>query len=140
MKVNFKGVKKVQAKNKARVKDFSKDVIRATTRSALVVESYAKEQINRGTASGNPRGDGSFASAPGQFPKTDQGILVANISSQVKVEGSSVIGMIISSAEYSQHLEFGTTKMVASPFMQPSLDRNAEKIRSIFVKEGLIDK
>ena len=140
MKVNFKGVKKVQAKNKARVKDLSKDVIRATTRSALVVESYAKEQINRGTASGNPRGDGSFASAPGQFPKTDQGILVANISSQVKVEGSSVIGMIISSAEYSQHLEFGTTKMAARPFMQPSLDRNAEKIRSIFVKECLIDK
>jgi hypothetical protein len=30
--------------------------------------------------------------------------------------------------------------MAARPFMQPSLDRNAEKIRSIFVKEGLIDK
>ena len=140
MKVNFKGFKELKRKNKERIKDFERDVVRATTRSALVVKSYAQEQIQRGTASGNPRGDGSFASAPGEFPKTDTGNLVSNISTQVKKEGQTVVGMIISSAEYSKHLEFGTRNMAPRPFMQPSLDRNAGKIKTIFVKEGIIDK
>ena len=60
--------------------------------------------------------------------------------SYVKVEGSSVIGMIISSAEYSQHLEFGTTKMKPRPFMHPSLRKNVEKIEKIFIQEGVITK
>tara|TARA_A100001015_G_C14656859_1_gene581437 strand:+ start:52 stop:474 length:423 start_codon:yes stop_codon:yes gene_type:complete len=140
LKVNFKGVEKLQKKNKQRMKDFERDALRATAKSALVVKAYAQEQIQRGTATGRPRGDGSFASAPGQFPKTDTGVLVSNISTEVKQEGKTVVGKIISSAPYSKHLEFGTTNMAARPFMQPSLDRNADKIKAIFIREGIIDK
>ena len=140
MKIKFKNIDKVKRRNNARKKDLDQIVKRATTRSALLVKAYAQEQIQRGVATGNPRPDGSIASGPGEFPKTDTGNLVNNISTQTKTEGTTVIGMIISSAEYSKHLEFGTRNMAARPFMQPSLDRNANKIKGIFVKEGLIKK
>ena len=140
MKIQFKGMDKAKKRNNARIKDIEQLVKKATTRSALLVKAYAQEQIQRGVATGNPRPDGSIASAPGQFPKTDTGNLVNNISTQTKTQGTTVIGMIISSAEYSKHLEFGTRHMAARPFMQPSLDRNAKKIKDIFRKEGLLKK
>ena len=40
---------------------------------------------------------------------------------------------------YALFLEFGTKDMDARPFMQPALDRNAKKIRQIFVEEGVIE-
>ena len=119
--------------------DALKEVKKNVTYGTNIVENFAKEKIQRSPATGNPRGDGSFASAPGEFPKTDTGFLVQNISSKVFTRGNTVIGQIISSAPYSKHLEFGTTKMAARPFMQPSLEANAKKIERRFKRGGYID-
>ena len=86
------------------------------------------------------------ASRPGDYPATDTGFLVSQISTNVIVQGETVIGQIISAAPYSKHLEFGTRRMLNAnpggkrPFMQPSLERNKTKVKEIFQREGVLRK
>lgn len=93
----------------------------------------AVDNILRGAKSGetyikyNPRRTHQ-ASASGQFPASDTGFLANNIIT--RIEGNGLEGEVISQAEYSQFLEYGTSKMGARPFMQPSLEQNRPKIRA----------
>lgn len=66
------------------------------------------------------------ASASGEYPASDEGMLVNKITTQLALDQLS--GDVISRAEYSYALEFGTRKMGARPFMQPSLEQNRPKI------------
>ena len=54
-----------------------------------------------------------------------------------KEVNGAVVGQVISSAPYSQALEFGTTTMTERPFMQPALQKNKSKIKALF-KKGII--
>ena len=83
--------------------------------------------ITQGKKSGAVRSDGSIASAVGEFPATDTGFLQSNIYVQKSPSGLS--GSVISQAEYSSALEFGTSKMGARPFMQPSAEEVRPKMR-----------
>lgn len=120
-------------------------VMRACHRSAMLVRNTAIEKIQTGAKSGvvyekyNPRRTHQ-ASRAGEYPATDTGYLVNQITTQVKSEGTKILGLIISSAEYSKHLEYGTTTMLARPFMQPSLEINKKKIPKIFKQEGAIKR
>lgn len=93
----------------------------------------AVDNILRGAKSGetyikyNPRRTHQ-ASASGQFPASDTGFLANNIITNI--QGNGLEGEVISQAEYSQYLEYGTSKMGARPFMQPSLEQNRPKIRA----------
>ena len=93
----------------------------------------AVDNILRGAKSGetyvkyNPRRTHQ-ASASGQFPASDTGFLANNIITNM--QGNGLEGEVISQAEYSQYLEYGTSKMGARPFMQPSLEQNRPKIRA----------
>ncbi len=136
----FKNLNILKNKMKNRSKDSVKKAKRAVFRSANIVQGYAQDNINRGAKTGNPRPQGGTASAAGEFPATDTGFLVSNISTNVITDRGAVIGQVISAAPYSKHLEYGTTKMGARPFMQPSLRANRKKIQDIFKKEGVIDK
>ena len=145
IKFSLKNLKGFNNRLKKRLQqDAMQQVKRNVTRSTLIVRNFALENIQRGQKSGityelyNPRRTHT-SSAPGQFPATDTGFLVSQISTNVETRGKQVIGQIISSAPYSKHLEFGTTKMSARPFMQPSLEKNKRKIREIFKKGGYID-
>jgi len=77
------------------------------------------------------------ASAPGQPPATDLGVLASGITTDVDVEQGAVVGRIMAYApdggggNYAKHLEFGTTNIRPRPFMQPALDKNAKRIREI---------
>lgn len=140
MKIKF-DIKNLTAFNKSLKKRFTKDALfetkRKMNRSVDIVRNHVVESIQRGAKSGetyelyNPRRTHT-ASAPGQPPATDTGFLVSNVSTQVKTQGKKVIGQIVSSAPYSVHLEFGTTKMRPRPFMQPALQKNKRKIQKIF--------
>ena len=116
---------------------------RAVTRGTLVVRTHAVESINKGGTGRiyekyNPRRTHQ-ASVAGEPPATDTGFLVSQITSNVKkMPDGSVIGQIISAAPYSKHLEFGTTQMMARPFMQPALNLNRRRITKIFKDEGVI--
>ena len=138
--MSFKNINIVKNKMNRRAKDGVKNAKKAVFRSANLVQGYAQDNINRGAKTGNPRPQGGTASAAGEFPATDTGFLVSNISTNVITDKNAVIGQVISAAPYSKHLEYGTRKMAARPFMQPSLRANQKKIRQIFKKEGIIEK
>ena len=79
----FKNLNIVKNKMKNRSKDSVKKAKRAVFRSANIVQGYAQDNINRGAKTGNPRPQGGTASAAGEFPATDTGFLVSNISTNV---------------------------------------------------------
>ena len=99
-------------------------------RSCNMVRNTAIQEIAQGVKSGADRGDGSRASASGEYPATDTGFLISNINVNIKNNGYT--GLVESNAQYSSHLEFGTSKMGARPFMQPSLEENRPKIKQLF--------
>ena len=78
------------------------------------------------------------ASAPGQAPANQTGALAGSISARTETQGTIVFGIASASTKYAAMLEFGTQKIAARPYMQPALDRNAAKIKAIFLKQGLI--
>ena len=91
------------------------------------IRNTAVNGIMQGTKSGAIRLDGSQASAVGEYPATDTGFLQSNIYVQKSPSGLS--GSVVSQAKYSSALEFGTSKMGARPFMQPSAEEVRPKIR-----------
>tara|TARA_R110002050_G_C8637206_1_gene488976 strand:+ start:66 stop:521 length:456 start_codon:yes stop_codon:yes gene_type:complete len=113
--------------------------------AADAVRNEAINSIARGSKSGatvqkyNPKRTHQ-QSASGEAPATDTGFLISQISASSKVEGTTAIGEVKSSAPYSKHLEYGTVNMSKRPFMQPALDRSAKKIKKIFIREGLLGR
>lgn len=72
------------------------------------------------------------ASAPGSPPNSDTGYLANNIHFVIDSDGLGA--SVESRADYSEYLEFGTSKMRARPFMQPALEENRPKIRARFAR------
>lgn len=91
------------------------------------LRNTAVKGIMQGTKSGNIRPDGSRASAVGEYPATDTGFLQSNIS--IQKAPNLLSGSVVSQAKYSSALEFGTSKMGARPFMQPSAEEVRPRIR-----------
>lgn len=114
---------------------------KACFQSANLVKNTAIESIVGGSKSGRAYKRGSVtrvASAPGQAPANQTGALAGSISARTETQGTIVFGIASASTEYAAMLEFGTQKIAARPYMQPALDRNAAKIKAIFLKQGLI--
>lgn len=105
---------------------------KALERSALLVESSAKRRIMRGPKTGRIYERGGVvhqASAPGQAPANDRGLLVSSIQHWIKDAGMRV--EIGSKLAYASWLEFGTKHMAARPWLFPSLEENRKKIVSL---------
>ena len=143
-KSGIKNLKAFQKKLEKRlVKNPEKHLKHLVQRSTSLVENTAKESILSGGTGityqkYNPRRQHT-ASAEGEPPASDTGFLVGSISSNVKKQGTAVVGQIIASASYAPHLEFGTSTIRPRPFMQPALERNRPKIKRIFKKGGYIE-
>lgn len=83
------------------------DSIRSIQRSPAVGRQYPSgKQTHIASAAGNP-------------PRTDTGELVRMINSKV----GQLEAEVVSKAPYSSHLEFGTVKMRARPFLFPAFER-----------------
>jgi len=146
--MTFKNLPQFQKKLKKRLeRDVPKNLGTAMFKSALLVKEEAINSIRGGGKTGRiyiRGGKEHTASAAGQAPATDTGILISGISHEVKMEGKNVVGKITafasdgSGGNYAKHLEFGTTNMGERPFMQPALNKNARKIERIFKRQGLI--
>lgn len=95
---------------------------------ARVVETYVKTSMAEGGKSGElySRGGRSHrASAPGEAPAVDYG----NLYNSIQIEEVTPERAIVSaSAEYAEHLEFGTSRMAARPFMRPAVDEHEREI------------
>ena len=144
-KIQFE-ISNLKSFNKALQEAINKDnlVKEYITRGTMKVHKTAVEGIQGPpkTGKGYPRGSKThIASAPGQYPATDQGDLASGIT--WSVEGNSergeVVGKIVSSMDYSMALEFGTRNMEPRPFMQPSLEKNKRYMEKLF-KEGIVKK
>ena len=102
-----------------------------------MVMNDAKASIHSHGSSGrtyekyNPRRTHT-ASAAEQPPNTDTGYLANNIYLEIDTDG---LGADVESrAEYSEFLEFGTSKMRPRPFLQPALEANRRKIIRMFAR------
>lgn len=61
------------------------------------------------------------ASRPGEPPRKRTGTLQKSIAHEVHADGSSVVARIGTNVAYGRHLEFGTRRMSARPYLRPSL-------------------
>jgi len=111
--------------------DYQKAARRITEQAGMMVQGTAVQSIASGAKGGrtytlyNPRRVHT-ASAPGEPPAADTGYLQNNIIWEVDSDGLS--GDVVSRAEYSEFLEFGTRNMAARPFLQPAAEENRPKI------------
>jgi len=108
--------------------------------AGLLVERSAKESMNIGAGrkvyvTGHTRKTGEKGakrrrkkiiwepSKPGEVPRVRRGDLRSSISTAPTDRKTVVVGPTSPPAPYGQHLEFGTRKMAARPFMRPALMR-----------------
>lgn len=129
------------AKVKVRVKNQDPkytQAVKGYENSARRIVAYALNETRnnavKGILAGNKsgrvytrRGVTHQASAVGEYPASDTGFLASNI--HVVKDSNGLGGAVESRAEYSQFLEFGTTKMGARPFMQPSVEQVRPTLR-----------
>lgn len=125
-KVSVK-IKSVNPKYKQFIKQYNDSLKRIVKFAVNDVRNFAVTNIAQGAKSGTVRRDGSRRSAEGEFPATDTGFLISNINGIIAPNGLS--GVVESNANYSSPLEFGTSKMGARPFLQPSLEQTRPKIK-----------
>lgn len=93
---------------------------------AHIYEGFVKSSMNSAKQGRTyRRGKKSHtASAPGEAPAIDYGSLINSIG--VEREGNDAV--IFTSAEAAPHLEFGTARMQARPFMRPPKDEHEGEI------------
>lgn len=75
------------------------------------------------------------ASAPGEPPATDTGILVNSIAGDAEISGGVVQGIVRAKAAYAAWLELGTRRMAARPFLMPAVYANRERVM-LYVREA----
>jgi hypothetical protein len=125
------------------------EIAKAVTATALLVNSDIKKRIQRGPKTGRkydqifrtingravpvgPRAGNNLsathqASAPGESPATDTGVLVNSIAFK---QVSKLTAEVESRLAYATYLEFGTRAMAARPAWLPAI----EKMRPEFAK------
>lgn len=124
-----------KSKNRPIFPDYLKQTTQLVARSGNLVRNTAVKSIQSHQSSGitytkyNPNRTHT-ASTEGNPPNSDTGFLVNNI--HLVIDNDGLGADVESRAEYSVHLEFGTSKMGARPFLQPALEENKNKIRSMF--------
>jgi len=104
---------------------------------AFKVEGDAKYNIQTGSRSGKSYRRGNVthnASAPGEFPKTDTGELVANINTIFAMNRLEATVGSRKSAPHGYYLEFGTSRMAPRPWLMPTLLQNKGYISDRFHK------
>lgn len=122
-------------KIKGILRNYDKQVQQIIKVGGQMVMNDAKASIHSHGSSGrtyqkyNPRRTHT-ASSEGNPPNTDTGYLANNIYLEIDANGMGA--EVESRAEYSEYLEFGTSKMRPRPFLQPALEANRRKIIGMF--------
>lgn len=103
-------------------------VVRGLELAAIQIHETAVKSM-RQQSQGRRYGN-HVASKPGDPPNIDTGRLVNSIKWEVDENAlSAVVG---TNLEYGTHLEFGTTKMAARPWLGPALRENQRSILRLF--------
>jgi HK97 gp10 family phage protein len=113
------------------LKQYDRQAKQALARACTLVKNTAEQSIHASQSSGRKYGK-HIASTAGNPPNSDEGYLAQNIF--VNLDNDKLGGSVESRADYSEALEYGTSKMAARPFMQPALEENRNKIERLFSK------
>jgi HK97 gp10 family phage protein len=107
-----------------------KELLKGMQASVLRVERDAKKSILQGQKSGKEYKRGTVvhrASAPGEAPASDTGLLANSIRGSVdkaQLRQGQLEGTVRVGVSYGRPLEFGTRNMAARPFLFPALEAN----------------
>jgi HK97 gp10 family phage protein len=119
---------------------------RAVVAGGFVLETAVKISMSAASHTGaiyTRRGRSHQASAPGETPAVDMGILVNSISTELESSSATdAWAQVGTDKEYGEFLEFGTSKMAPRPFMRPGFDNNVTKIEDTirkFAKQAIDD-
>ena len=128
--IKVKGLEEATKALKSLEKDLEQPFREVIAGGAQLIRGEAIKSIQTGPKTGriyekyNPRRT-HRSSAPGQAPASDTG----NLVSQIMVNQKSPDEILVeSNATYSSFLEFGTSKMLARPFLFPATERSRPKI------------
>lgn len=89
-----------------------------------MIEVDAEISITQGSVSGK----GHVPSKPGEPPNRDTGDLDRNIET---VQVAPLRVEVSSNSAHAVHLEVGTSKMAARPYMQPAARRNKDEVTKL---------
>lgn len=107
--------------------DAQEVVLDAVEDMALATHQYAQQGILRGPKTGRvyekykPRRTHQ-ASSPGEYPATDTGRLAGAVAFELP-RGETAIATVGTNLQYGRHLEFGTSRMAARPWLLPSFEK-----------------
>ncbi len=131
LEIFVEGAKKIAEQLRKQGEEYSKEVRKIINVGAIDIHRDAVQSIERGSKTGivytlyDPKRQHQ-ASAPGEAPATDKGDLIRQVTIVTDADGTGA--SIVSAADYSWFLEFGTANMAPRPFMQPALDKNIPEI------------
>jgi len=97
--------------------------------SVIALDAHAKQKIQGGGRGGRVyrrRTVSHQASAPGEFPKSDTGQLVASLF--FKLSSDKLRAFFGTKLAYGRYLEYGTSRMQARPWLRPTFKANEEKM------------
>lgn len=98
--------------------------------SALEIRNEAIRSIQQGPATGAVYGNHQ-ASAPGEKPATDTGVLVSSIQSGLVTKTRGTVEAVAGTdLDYGIHQEFGTQKMAARPWLGPAFEARKQSINA----------
>lgn len=116
--------------NSAKFGAIARDAIeKAIVRGTIRVQRDAQRMTSEhsGPTATNPT---AVPSAPGQPPHKRTGTLTRSLDHEFyREEGTKrFIGRMGTNVVYGRHLELGTTRMVARPYLRPAMDMNRKRI------------
>jgi hypothetical protein len=123
--VQLDGLQQLLAQLKALGADADDIVLETITDLVTDTHALAVAGIQRGPKSGRTYRKGNVthqASAPGQYPASDTGRLATGVRMEMPQPGR-IIGRVGTAVAYGPHLEFGTSRMAARPWLLPSFER-----------------
>lgn len=135
MNMEFEGIDALKADLRRIGKETEADVAKAVKATGLEVISDVKKRVLRGPKTGRiyRRGGGQNlsathqASAPGQAPATDTGMLASSPYYDQDTKLSATVG---SRLAYASYLEFGTVNIAPRPSWTPAVEQAAPKFKS----------
>jgi len=127
--MEIEGLEQVKAEIRRIGKKAEDGVSRAVKATGLEVISDVKKRIQRGPKSGITYTRGNIthtASAPGQAPATDTGVLASSPYFEQPSPLSVTVG---SRLAYAAYLEFGTTRIKPRPSWTPAVEAASPKLQ-----------
>lgn len=136
--MTVKGWKKHSSRIKAMANVSAREIAQKLYLAGQEIELEAEHSITAGSISGA----GHIPSLPGEPPNRDTGLLDGSIDTEIVAQNPPTV-IVASRAPYAAHLEFGTSKMAARPYMRPATEKKRKRVAqlvgeavSIAIKRG----